>query len=142
MTPRDPDFEARIRESFERQGAMAAFGASIVSIEPGRCTLSMPFGAAASQQHGLFHGGVIATLADSAGGYAAMSLTEPGVEVVTVEYKINFVGRAKGDAIRAEGRVLRSGRTLTVSQVAVFVEGEAEPCAVAQQTVYAFTPPA
>ena len=138
MTPRDPDFEARVRESFDSQGAMVALGARIVSLEPGACTLLMPFGPAASQQHGLFHSGVIATLADSAGGYAAMSLTAPGTEVVTVEYKINFVGRAKGDAIRAEGRVLRAGRTLSVSRVEVFVEGEAEPCAVAQQTIFAF----
>ena len=140
LAPRDPDFAARIRESFAAQGALAALDARIVSLEAGLCAIRLPYGPAVTQQQGLFHGGVIATVADSAGGYAAMSLTPPGTQVVTVEYKINFLIPARGAALVATGRVLRSGRTLSVAEVDVVVEGAAETVAVAQQTIYAIAP--
>ena len=135
MTPRDPDFAARIRSSFAQQGALTALKAEMGAIEPGRCTIRAPFGPAVTQQAGLFHGGVIGTVADSAGGYAAMSLSEAGAEVVTVEYKINFLRPARGDWLEARGHVLRAGRSLCVSQVEVSMVG-GEVCAVMQQTIH------
>ena len=138
MTPRDPNYAARIRTSFALQGALAALHAEMTQIEPGRCTIRLPFGPAVTQQAGLFHGGVIGAAADSAGGYAAMSLTEPGAEVVTVEYKINFLAPAHGEAIEARDEVVRAGRTVSVSRVEVRTDEGV--CAVAQQTIFVIAP--
>lgn len=91
-----------------------------------------------TQQHGLFHGGVIGAVADSAGGYAAMTLCEPGAEVLSVEYKINFVAPARGTEVLATGRVVRSGRTLIVTRPDVEVLSPQRPpthCAVLLQTI-------
>ena len=62
------------------------------------------------------HAGVVAAIADSAAGYAALSLMPAGSEVLTVEYKLNLLAPAEGDLLIARGRVLRAGRTLTVCE--------------------------
>jgi uncharacterized protein (TIGR00369 family) len=118
---RDPDFEARIRDSFDRQGLMHHIGAVIEELAPGRCVLNVPFRTELSQQHGFFHGGIIGTLADTAGGYAAYTLIGAEQSMLTVEYKINFLQPGLGETLRAVGEVIRAGRSLTVSQVSVFV---------------------
>lgn len=136
--PRDPDFADKVRASFAQQGAMSTIGAEIISIAPGECCIRLPYSPGVSQQRGYFHGGIVAAIADSAGGYAAFSLCLPHTDVLTVEYKVNFVAPAKGDALVATGRVLRPGRTLTVCRVDVEVEspdGTRTPCAVLQQTM-------
>lgn len=138
--PRNPDYAAVVRASFAAQGALRAVGAVLESVTPGACTIRLPYSDAATQQHGFFHGGVIGMLADVAGGYAAMSLLPPGWEVLSVEYKINFVAPAEGCALRASGRVLRAGRTLLVTAmdvVTVDESGAERACAVAQQTIMA-----
>ncbi|HEY6059316.1 MAG TPA: PaaI family thioesterase, partial [Gemmatimonadales bacterium] len=73
-----------------------------------------------SQQNGFWHAGAMASLADSANGYAAFSLAPAGTDVLAVEFKINLLAPAEGEAFRAEGRVLRPGRTLTVCRADVF----------------------
>jgi uncharacterized protein (TIGR00369 family) len=90
-----------------------------------------------SQQHGFVHAGVIAAIADSAAGYAAMSLTPEGSEVLTVEFKLNLLAPARGDLLIARGSVLRAGRTLTVCEAAVVAlqEGEESQCAAALVTM-------
>ncbi len=140
---RDPDFQAGIAASFAKQGLMARLGIVIDRCVPGRVVLSCPFSDRVSQQLGYFHGGAIGACADSAGGYAALSLLAPGREVVTVEYKINFMAPARGRRLIADGRVLKPGRTLTVCTVAVSVETDDGrlPCAITQQTVMAIDPP-
>ncbi|RMD47932.1 MAG: PaaI family thioesterase [Alphaproteobacteria bacterium] len=117
--PADPDFAARIRTSFERQGLMAHLGAGLVEVAPGRVVIALPVRPEVGQQHGFVHGGALAAVLDSACGYAALSLTPPGHEVLTVEFKVNFLAPARGTRILAEGRVLRAGRRLIV------VEGRA-----------------
>ena len=137
FTPSDPGFEERVRASFARQGLMATLGAELTSVRPGFCEIRLPFRDALSQQHGYFHAGATAAVADSAGGYAAFTLMGPGDSVLAVEFKINLLEPARGDALVARGQVLRSGRTLSVCRVDVFVaRGGAEtPCAAMQQTV-------
>jgi uncharacterized protein (TIGR00369 family) len=90
-----------------------------------------------SQQQGFFHGGTIGAVADTAGGYAALSLLPVGSEVVTLEYKINFLRPAAGDRLLAEGSVLRAGRSVTVTRIDVFVEagGRKSLCAALQQSI-------
>jgi len=108
--------ESLIRESFARQTIMATIGASLVSVEPGKAAIALPYAAHICQQHGFLHAGVVATIVDSACGYAAFSLMSEGSAVLTVEFKVNLMSPAKGERFLAVGRVVRRGRTLTVTQ--------------------------
>ena len=112
--PRDPGFERRIRESFARQAAMATIGARVERVAPGEVTLALPFRADLTQQHGFLHAGIVTTVVDSACGYAALSLMEPGAGVLSVEFKVNLLAPARGARFEATGRVVRAGRTVTV----------------------------
>src|SRR5262249_6057394 len=109
-----------IRESFDRQGFMRTLGAVLESIESGTVTITCGFDEGLTQQHGLFHGGVIASLIDVACGYAALSLMPADREVLTVEFKIHFLKPARTDRLIAVGQVLQAGRTLTVCEGSVF----------------------
>jgi uncharacterized protein (TIGR00369 family) len=101
---------------------MKSLGAEIESVEPGKVTLICAFTESLTQQHGLLHGGVLASLADVACGYAALSMMPPEREVLTVEFKINFLKPAKTERLVAVGQVIQSGRTLTVCEGTVFDE--------------------
>jgi len=131
LTPRDPDWEPRVRASFARQAFMRLIGAEVTALTPGRCTLVLPMRTDLTQQRGILHGGVTAAIADSAAGYAAYSLMPAGSTPVTVEYKINLMAAATGDRFLATGEVVRAGRTLTVVEAEVVAEtnGVATPVA-------------
>jgi uncharacterized protein (TIGR00369 family) len=112
--PRDPDFEQRVRSSFARQAAMETLGVVLERVAPGEVDVTIPFRADLTQQHGFMHAGVVTAAVDSACGYAALSLMEPGVAVLSVEFKLHLLAPARGAWFRALGRVVRAGRTLTV----------------------------
>jgi uncharacterized protein (TIGR00369 family) len=136
-TIRNPSFASDIAASFARQGALSLIGAELEEIAPGKCTVRLPITKKVRQHHGFVHGGFVATIADVAGGYAAMSLFDSEKEVLTVEYKINFLAPADGVALIARAHVVRNGRTLTVTQAEVAAEqedGSERPCALVQQT--------
>lgn len=135
--PRNPAFETDVRASYARQGMMSTMGAVLVDVKPGRIVIEVPFSEGLGQQQGLFHGAVIGAAGDSAAGYAAMSLLPPGSEVVTVEYKINFMRPAKGAMLRAVGEVLRAGRSVSVVRAEITCgDGTAmETCGVLQATM-------
>lgn len=141
FVPKNPDFEARVRDSFTRQGAMALIGAKLTHVAPGAVDIAVDFRPEVSQQHGYFHGGIVGTAADSAGGYAGFSLMPAEASVLTVEYKMNLIAPAEGSRLVAKGRVLKPGRTLTICHVDVFVEreGREHRCAVLLQTLMAMT---
>lgn len=120
---RNESFEEVVRSSFARQGLMGHLGAALVGVTPGEVVIEVPFRPELTQQHGLFHGGVTTTIADSACGYAALTLMPAGSEVVSVEFKINLFAPARGDRLVARGRVVRPGRTITVCQGDVFAAG-------------------
>ena len=115
---------------------MHLLGAKMRVIEPGRCIIELPFREDLTQQDGFFHAGATSTIADSAGGYAALSLMAAESRVLTVEFKINLTAPAIGTLLTAEGTVIKPGRTLTVADIAVTVQNENEKklCAVVQQT--------
>jgi uncharacterized protein (TIGR00369 family) len=133
----DPGFAQRVRESFDRQGAMALLGASLSRVEPGECEIRLPYRAEVTQQHGYFHGGIIGTIADSAGGYAAYTLMPRDSSVLTVEYKMNLLAPGDGDLLVARGQVLKCGRSLVVTRVDAVVvkEGRETLCATLLQTL-------
>jgi len=138
----NPDFEGDARQSFARQGIMGLIGAQMKAIQPGRCIIELPYDERLTQQDGFFHAGVTSTIADSAGGYAAFSLMPPGSRVLTVEFKINLLAPAKGELLRAQARVIKSGRTLTVCTIKAYCleNSESSLCAVVQQTTICIKP--
>jgi uncharacterized protein (TIGR00369 family) len=138
--PRDPNFEQRVRASFDRQRFMATLGARLEHVKPGDVAIAIPFRDDLVQQHGFLHAGVVTSVVDSACGYAALTLMRPGVAVLSVEFKVNLLAPAAGAHFRATGRVLRPGRTLTVCTgeiVAVDGETSGAPIAVMQATMMA-----
>ena len=110
----------RIRDSFARQGLMSLLGAELDQIKAGLVTIRLPFRQELTQQHGYFHAGGTASIADSAGGYAGFTLFPENTSVLTVEFKLNLVNPAQGDWLEAEGRVIKPGRTLTICQLDVW----------------------
>ena len=135
--PMNPAYAERIRDSFGRQKIMGLLGAKLVRVAPGECEIQLPFKPELTQQHGYFHGGIIGTIADSAGGYAAFSLMPLDSSVLTVEYKMNLLAPGDGNLLIARGRVLKPGRTLVVTQVDVFVKKDDREthCATLLQTL-------
>jgi len=114
--PRNPDFAAVVRDSFDRQPFMAHMGASLISITPGHCEIGLEHRENLTQQHGYIHGGAVGAILDSAMGYAGFSLASAGSSVLTVEYKINLVAPSAGKRLVARGEVARPGRTLVVTR--------------------------
>ena len=111
---RDPDFEARIRTSFAQQAFMTMLGARLQRVALGEVAIALPFRSDLTQQNGFLHAGVVTSVVDSACGYAALSVMEPGADVLSVEFKVNLLAPAQGKEFLAVGRVVRSGRTLVV----------------------------
>ena len=115
-----PDFEARpnfeqdVRASFTRQTLMGLFGASLKSITPGSVEIQMPFRVDLTQHHGYLHAAVVTALMDNAGGFAAMTVSPAGTEMLTVEYKVNFLAPAMGQMLIARGSVKKKGKTFTI----------------------------
>ena len=138
-TPRDPDFAARIRASFARQQFMTMLGATLERVAPGEVDIRLPFRADLTQQHGLTHAGAITAIVDSACGYAALTLMDPGAAVLSVEFKVNLLAPAAGEAFLASGAIVRAGRTLTVctGEVRAIQEGGEVVIAIMQATMIA-----
>jgi uncharacterized protein (TIGR00369 family) len=130
----DPKMEQRCRESFARQKMMAAIGAEILSMKAGECELVMPFDERFTQQHGFMHAGVITTLADTACGFASLSLMPVDAAVLTTEFKVNLLSPAKGERFIARGLVVRPGKKLMVCLGEVFAEDAGKRKQVALMT--------
>ncbi|HET8774055.1 MAG TPA: PaaI family thioesterase [Thermoanaerobaculia bacterium] len=120
----NPQFEAVVRESFARQSLMSSIGAELTRVAPGEVTIELPFGEGWGQQDGFLHAGVVASIADSACGYAAQTLMPEGKGVLTVEFKVNLLAPAAGERFVAAATVLRAGRTLTVVRADVHADGK------------------
>ncbi len=137
--PVNPDFAARVRDSFDRQPFMGHIGAELAVIEPGYCEIHLARRPEITQQHGFVHGGAMATIADSAAGYAAFSLMPADSSVLTVEYKLNIVRPGAGEKLMAKARVVKPGRTLTIVSAEVFalLDGAERLCMTSLQTIMA-----
>lgn len=133
----DPDYEEKVRSSFSRQPFMNYISATVTDVKPGYCEIRLAYKKELSQQHGYFHAGVIGTVADNCGGYAAYSLMPPGTSVLTVEYKLNLIAPGDGDSIIGRSNIVKAGRTLSICNTEVFVvrEGAEKLCATSLMTV-------
>jgi len=120
---RTPRYADRVRDSFALQGAMQTLGARLTRIEPGAVDIELDWAAALTQQHGFLHAGMVATALDSACGYAGFTLMGDDAAVLTIEFKINLLAPAQGERFRMEGRVLKPGRTITVTEGRAYALG-------------------
>ncbi len=129
----------RVDASFQRQGMMRHLDARLLRVEAGLCEIALPFSERVAQQQGGFHGGAMGALADIAAGYAGLTQAPEGMEVTTVEYKINFLAAFQGGELRATGKVLKAGRRLivTTAEALHVQDGKTSLCATMQQTLMA-----
>lgn len=143
MQAADAQFAARVEESFARQRALQTIGARLQTVAPGAVEIRLDFRPELGQQNGFLHAGMSATIADTAGGYAAMSLFDEGEDVLTTEFKLNLLAPAQGEYFIARGKVVKSGRTLSICQieVAVFRNGVESLCAYGLMTAMRMLPP-
>jgi uncharacterized protein (TIGR00369 family) len=119
---RPDEQQQRVRTSFAKQGLMTTLGATLNSVSPGLVEITLSPKPGILQQHGFVHGGVVSAIADTAAGYAALSMMPPDIGILTTEFKINFLAPAAGEHIIARGRVVKAGRTLTLAQAEVFAK--------------------
>ncbi|HST20424.1 MAG TPA: PaaI family thioesterase [Blastocatellia bacterium] len=142
FNPQDPQFEARVRSSFARQTLMQTIGAEMTKVAAGEVEIELAYRDDLAQQHGYLHAGVITAIVDSACGYAAMTLTRSVEDILTIEYKANFVAPATGEKMIARSRVLRAGRKVTVCAGDVFAlrDGEEKLIATMLATMMTLSP--
>ena len=134
----DPALAQKIQGSFAAQGLMRHLDARLLALGKGVCEVELPWSDKTSQQHGYFHGGVIGALADIAGGFAGYTMLGLDDGILTVEYKLNILAPGQGERLIARGKVIRSGRTLTVTtaDIVAVLDGQEKPVAVMQQTLF------
>lgn len=137
FVPAHAAYEARVRDSFARQGAMRLIGATLADVAPGYCSIALTPRPDLAQQHGYVHAGMVGTIVDSAGGYAGFTLFPADASVLTVEFKLNLVAPAQGERLVAEGFVVKPGRTLVITRGEVHAERDGKRTLVAlmQQTL-------
>ncbi len=133
----DDSIRQTVEQGFAKQGFMQTLGAKLTKVGFGTSEIKLAYDASLTQQHGLFHGGVVATLADNAAGFAAYSLMQGGRQPLTIEFKINLLAPAKGSQLVARAEVLRAGRRIFHVRADVFSEedGVASLAATALVTV-------
>jgi len=128
---------ARVQASFDRQGMMTTLGVEVTAVEPGRVEMSLRHDDRFTQQHGFLHAGAVASVLDTACGYAAFSVMPPEAAVLTATYTVNLLAPAAGDRFTITGEVVRAGRTLVVCRGEAFTDGDQRPFAVMQATMTA-----
>ena len=126
---------ARVRASFDQQGMMTTLGVEVTAVEPGRVEMSLRHDDRFTQQHGFLHAGAVASVLDTACGYAAYSLMPPEASVLTATYTINLLAPAAGERFAITGEVVRAGRTLVVCRGEAFADASPRPFAVMQATM-------
>ena len=138
MQANDTTIFERVNTSFLRQGLMQHLGARLLAVTPGEVVLALPYSDRVTQQQGGFHGGAMGALADIAGGYAGLTMAPDGMEVTTVEYKVNFLSAFNDGELHATGKVVKAGKRVIVTTAEVdhvAADGRRTPCAVMQQTL-------
>jgi uncharacterized protein (TIGR00369 family) len=142
MTTPHPAFE-RVQASLLRQGMMQHLGVRLLRVAAGEVELTLPYSDKVTQQQNGFHGGAMGALADIAGGYAGLTVAPEGMEVTTVEYKINFLASFQSGELHALGKVVRAGKRIIVTSAEIFhldpSTGQKTCCAVMQQTLVPVT---
>lgn len=129
----------QVRAIFDAAPFVQHLGITVTHIEPGRCDAEFLVRPEMRQQHEYVHAGVISTIADHTAGGAARSVTGES-DVVTVEFKINFLRPAFGPKLLARGRVLNQGKRLVVAQAEVIDSGNQKVVAILTETLQVIAP--
>lgn len=132
--------ETRIRRKLTRQHFMHHIGANLTRIEEGRVEAELTLQQQHQQHGGFAHGGLVATMADLAAGFAAVTLVPDGTGVVTVELKTSYLHPGVGQKLRAVGWVLKAGRRLHFCEAEVWCDDRL--IAKASATMAVTEPPA
>jgi uncharacterized protein (TIGR00369 family) len=122
--PRNPDFKARVTQSFSEQMVMQTINASLLAVDAGRVEIELPYQRELTQQNGFIHAGISSTILDSACGYAAFSLMPVEAQVLTIEFKINLLAPAAGEKFRAIGTVRKPGRSVFVAESELYASSD------------------
>lgn len=140
---KNDNFRQTVIDSFAHQSIIKTLGATLSRVESGYCEISMPYNSNSTQQHGYLHAGVVSTIADSAAGYAAFTLSPPQSSVLTTEFKINLLSPAKGESFIAKANVIKAGKTLQIvlSEVFSIESNEEKLCAVLLATIMTMNKP-
>jgi uncharacterized protein (TIGR00369 family) len=125
------EFERDVRSSFGRQKLMKLYGATLARVEPGTVEITMPFSEQLTQHHGYLHAAVVTALVDNACGFAAMTISPAGMEILTVEYKVNFLAPARGEKLIARGTIKKSGKTFIICTGEAVMIQDGKECHVA-----------
>ncbi|HKL46026.1 MAG TPA: PaaI family thioesterase [Roseovarius sp.] len=132
--PLCPTVDQRIRESFAAQSMMTTLGANMMHVAAGATEIHAPILPGSRQQHGFAHAGLTFAIADSAAGYAALSVMPADHEVLTTEMKINLLAPGKGELLIAHGKVIKPGRRLVIVQADVFARNDGKDIHIAMLT--------
>ena len=131
----DASREKRVREIFNRANFIRDLGIELVRVDEGICETTLTPSERHRQQHGLIHAGVLATMADHTAGGAAGSILSGSGDVLSIEFKINFLRPAVADRLRCVGRVLRGGKNVVVAESEIFAEKDGQEKLVSKATV-------
>ena len=118
--------EARVRSIFEKARFVEELGIKVTKVSDGSVETELAIRDSFRQQHGFIHAGVIATVGDHTAGGAARTVTGDK-DVITIEFKINFLRPAKGNKLKCVGKVLRGGKQIAIAEAEIFdVDGKEE----------------
>ncbi len=116
---------------------MTTLGAKLADVRQGQVVITAPILPTSTQQHGFGHAGLTFSIGDSAAGYSALTMMAEGQEVLTTEMKINLLAPAKGDYLRATGKVVKAGKRLVIvtAEVEAILGDQATTIAILQGTM-------
>ncbi|MCC9136900.1 PaaI family thioesterase [Pontibacter silvestris] len=143
MENKTTDFATSVRKKFESQGYTKLLGFNVTSISDGEVEIELHLNKSHMQHHGSAHGGLIASMADTVAGFAAISVVPEDHYVVTAEIKVSYFSPGIGDKLVAKGYVIKRGRKLNFCEAEIYaVKGDEDPklIAKASATMATITP--
>jgi len=111
-----------VRQRMKESKATELLGFDVESVHDGRAIFRLDVRPSHKQIHDVVHGGILAALADTTAAIAAYTVVPKGVELATLEFKINYLEPVPGGRVKADARVLRSGRNFIVTECEIFNE--------------------
>jgi uncharacterized protein (TIGR00369 family) len=111
-----------VRQRMKESKSTELFGFDVERVQKGRAVFRLEVRPSHKQIHNVVHGGIIAALADTTAAIAAYTAVPRGVELATLELKINYLEAVSGGTIKADARVLRAGRNFIVAECEILNE--------------------
>ncbi len=122
MTAEEKSVTRLVRQRMKESKSSELLGFDVESVHDGRAIFRLDVRPRHKQIHGVVHGGILAALADTTAAIAAYTVVPPGVELATLELKINYLEPVPGGTVKADARVLRAGRNFVVTECEIFID--------------------